>query len=241
MSMPLKLRDDFRAVDVRAVARRCKDETQVRRLLAIAAILDGGSHSDAAFVGGVTRQIVRDWVLRFNADGPDGLANRKASRPQTILGDEHRRALEEVVEAGPIPAIHGVVLWRIIDLAQWLWTSSKFRSASRPLGMSCGPWAIANSRPGRAIRPSGLRISSFLKRVPCPSGANPQRPPKGHAHRVVVARRSPDWPTDQANPPLGAARNPTNSTQRPAPGIGMDLWRHLPRRGQRRRAGHAPL
>lgn len=78
MSMPLKLRDDFRAVDVRAVARRCKDETQVRRLLAIAAILDGGSRSDAAFVGGVTRQIVRDWVLRFNADGPDGLATRKA-------------------------------------------------------------------------------------------------------------------------------------------------------------------
>ena len=98
--------------------------------------------------------------------------------------------------------------------------------------MSCGPWAIANSRPGRAIRPSDLRISSFLKRVPCPSGANPHRPPKRHAHRAVVARRRPDWPTDQANPPLGAARNPTNSAQRPAPGIGMDLWRHLPRRGQ---------
>ncbi len=120
-------------------------------------------------------------------------------------------------------------------------TSSKYRSASRPLGMSCGPWAIANSRPGRAIWPSGLRISSFLKRVPCPSGANPHRPPKRHAHRAVVARRRTDWPTDQANPPLGAARNPTNSAQRPAPGIGMDLWRHLPRRGQRCSAGHAPL
>ena len=134
MSMPLKLRDDFPAVDVRAVARRCKDETQVRRLLAIAAILDGGSRSDAAFVGGVTRRIVRDWVLRFNADGPDGLANRKASGPQTILGDEHRRALEEVVEAGPIPAVHGVVRWRIIDLAQWLWDEFKISISKQALG-----------------------------------------------------------------------------------------------------------
>jgi transposase len=58
-----------------------KDGTQVRRLLAIATILDGGSRSDAALVGGVTRQIVRDWVVRFNADGPDGLVTRKASGP----------------------------------------------------------------------------------------------------------------------------------------------------------------
>ena len=71
MSVPIKLRDDFSAADVRAHARRCKDGPQVRRLLAIAAILDGGSRSDAALVGGVTVQIVRDWVLRFNADGPE--------------------------------------------------------------------------------------------------------------------------------------------------------------------------
>ena len=73
MSVPVKLRDDFSAVDVRAHARRCKDGAQVRRLLAIATILDGDSRSDAALVGDVTRQIVRDWVLRFNADGPEGL------------------------------------------------------------------------------------------------------------------------------------------------------------------------
>ena len=134
MSMPLKLRDDFSAVAVRAVARRCKDGAQVRRLLAIAAILDGGSRSDAALVGGVTRQIVRDWVLRFNADGPDGLVTRKAPGPRTILGDEHRRALEVVVEAGPIPAVHGLVRWRIIDLAQWLWDEFKISISKQALG-----------------------------------------------------------------------------------------------------------
>ena len=65
MSMPLKLRDDFSAVAVRAVVRRCKDGAQVRRLLAIAAILDGGSRSDAALVGGVTRQMGTSINLRL--------------------------------------------------------------------------------------------------------------------------------------------------------------------------------
>jgi len=116
MSLPLKLRGDFTANDIRGQARRCKDGAQVRRLLAIATILDGGSRSDAALVGGVTRQIVRDWVVRFNADGPEGLATRKAPGPPTILNDEHRRALAEVIEVGPIPASHGVVRWRIIEL-----------------------------------------------------------------------------------------------------------------------------
>lgn len=62
MSVPIKLRGDFSADDVRAVARRCKDGAQVRRLLTIATILDGRGRSDAALVGGVTRQIVRDWI-----------------------------------------------------------------------------------------------------------------------------------------------------------------------------------
>ncbi|MCX7313095.1 MAG: IS630 family transposase [Alphaproteobacteria bacterium] len=134
MSVPIKLRDDFSAADVRAHARRCRDGAQVRRLLAIATILDGGSRSDAAVIGGVTRQIVRDWVLRFNAEGPEGLATRKAPGPQTILDDGHRRALEEIIEAGPIPAAHGVVRWRIIDLAQWLWDEFKVSISKQALG-----------------------------------------------------------------------------------------------------------
>ena len=134
MSVSIRLRDDFSAGDVRAHARRCKDGAQVRRLLAIATIQDGGSRSDAALVGGVTRQIVRDWVLRFNAEGPEGLATRKAPGPQTILNGGHRRALEEAIEAGPIPATHGVVRWRIIDLAQWLWDEFKVSISKQALG-----------------------------------------------------------------------------------------------------------
>ena len=70
----IKLSDDFNGVDVKAYARRCKEGAQVCRLLALATIFDVGNCDDAALVGGVTRRIGRDWVLRVNADGPDGLA-----------------------------------------------------------------------------------------------------------------------------------------------------------------------
>ena len=71
-------------------------------------------------IGGVTLQIVRDWVLRFNALGPEGLVDRKAPGQPALLDDEQRAALVHIVEEGPTPAIHGVVRWRIIDLCQWL-------------------------------------------------------------------------------------------------------------------------
>lgn len=134
MAAPVRLRDDLSPAQVRACARATKDAAQVRRLLAIATILDGGSRSDAAKVGGVTLQIVRDWVLRFNAKGPEGLATRKAPGPDTILDDSHRRALADIIEAGPIPAVHGVVRWRIIDLVQWLWEEFGVSISKQTLG-----------------------------------------------------------------------------------------------------------
>ena len=90
------------------------------RLLALAEIYDGGSRSDAARIGGVTLQIVRDWVLRFNARGPEGLVNGKAPGNRPKLNDEQRQALAKIVERGPIPAIHGVVRWRRKDLVRWI-------------------------------------------------------------------------------------------------------------------------
>jgi transposase len=121
MAAAIGVRTDHTPADLRRFARRCGDRDQVRRLLAMALILDGGSRSDAAKIAGVTLQIVRDWVLRFNADGPDGLATRKAPGRASILNNEQRVRLTEIVEAGPIPAAHGVVRWRLADLAQWVW------------------------------------------------------------------------------------------------------------------------
>lgn len=121
MAAAIGVRTDYTSADLRRLARRCVEADQVRRMLALAVILDGGSRSEAARVAGVTLQIVRDWVLRFNEDGPEGLATRKAPGKASILNDEQRARLAEMVEAGPIPAAHGVVRWRIVDLAQWIW------------------------------------------------------------------------------------------------------------------------
>ena len=121
MGQPVPLRPDYDAPALRALARRSKDAAQSRRLLALAAIYDGASRSEAARLGSVTLQIVRDWVLRFNAEGPSGLVDRKAPGKAPTLTSEQRAALARVVEAGPEPWRDGVVRWRRIDLAQWLW------------------------------------------------------------------------------------------------------------------------
>ena len=121
MASPVPLRDDFDAASVRMVARRTRDANQGRRLLALAEIYDGGKRGDAARIGGVGLQTVRDWVLRFNAAGPAGLVDGKAPGQTPKLNDAQREALARIVESGPIPAVHGVVRWRLIDLARWVW------------------------------------------------------------------------------------------------------------------------
>ena len=133
-AMAIALRGDFDAARLRRAARDCQDANQVRRLLALAAIYDGSSRTEAAVMGGVTLQIIRDWVLKFNASGPDGLINRKAPGQPSRLDDGHRKALAAMVENGPIPAVHGVVRWRIIDLCQWVW--DEFAVSVSPQTMS---------------------------------------------------------------------------------------------------------
>jgi len=120
MSVAVALRPDFNATDLRRLAKASQDAAQTRRLLALAEIYDGGSRTAAARIGGVGCQIIRDWVLRFNARGPDGLIDGKAPGNSSKLNDEQRQALACIVENGPIPAIHGVVRWRLKDLAAWI-------------------------------------------------------------------------------------------------------------------------
>jgi transposase len=120
MAAPVALRKDFTGQQLRTAAKQTKDAAFSRRLLALAEIYDGGARGDAARICGVGLQTIRDWVLRFNARGPDGLKDGKAPGQPSRLKDEHRRALIQLVEEGPNPAIHGVVRWRLIDLAQWI-------------------------------------------------------------------------------------------------------------------------
>jgi transposase len=120
MGSAIVLRNDFDSTALRRLARASKSANQARRLLALAEIYEGGSRSAAARIGGVGLQIVRDWVVRFNVRGPDGLLDGKAPGNRSRLNDAQRQALVETVERGPIPTIDGVVRWRLIDLVQWL-------------------------------------------------------------------------------------------------------------------------
>ena len=117
----IALRPDYDAAQLRALAKATRDAGQSRRLLALAEIYDGGSRTRAARVGGVGLQTLRDWVMRFNARGPDGLIDGKASGNPCKLNESLRQALANIVESGPTPAIHGVVRWRLKDLTLWLW------------------------------------------------------------------------------------------------------------------------
>jgi transposase len=131
--MPVPLRSDFDASQLRRFARKAKDGPQARRLLALAAIYGGATRTEAAKIGGVTLQIVRDWVAKFNAHGPGGLIDRKAPGQPSKLADAHRAALVKVVDEGPIPAIHGVVRWRLIDLCRWIFVEFRITLSQQTL------------------------------------------------------------------------------------------------------------
>lgn len=150
MGRAVQLRADYDGDALWRLARESNDGDQVRRLLSLAVIYDGGRRTAAAKTGGVTLQIIRDWVLRFNADGPEGLKSRWSSGPQPKLTAEHREALAEMVERGPIPAIHGVVRWRRCDLAQELYEM---------FGV-----LVEESTIGRALRDMGYRKLSARPR-----------------------------------------------------------------------------
>lgn len=133
MASAVRLREDYEAAQLRGLAKRSVDAAQTRRLLALAAIYDGGSRTEAAKMGGVGLQTVRDWVLAFNAAGPPGLVNGKAAGNAPLLSQAHRQALLQIVESGPIPAVHGVVRWRLIDLAQWLFEEFRISISKQTL------------------------------------------------------------------------------------------------------------
>ena len=134
MATPIPLRSDFDGLSLRWLARSSKDAAQARRLLALAAIYDGGTRTDAARLGSVTLQIIRDWVLRFNERGPAGLINLKAPGSPPKLNEAQRQALAEMVERGPIPAIHGVVRWRRKDLVRWIFEEFRIEIDETTLG-----------------------------------------------------------------------------------------------------------
>src|ERR671917_1627191 len=167
MAAAVPLRSDFDAAQLRTLAKRSRDPDQTRRLLALAAISEGASRTEAAQIGCVTLQIVRDWVLRFNARGPDGLLTGRAPGATPRLKGQHREALQAIIDQGPIPAIHGVVRWRLVDLVQWLWEEFRVTISQQTLSREVRAlgYRKLSTRPRHHAR-SEVEVAAFKKSSP---------------------------------------------------------------------------
>jgi transposase len=109
---------DHSAAELRQLASRENDGEVVRRLLALASVLEGHSRTDAARMAGMERQTLRDWVHRYNAEGVPGLASRFGPGPARRLTDAQMAELYDLVVAGPDPEVDDVVRWRCVDLRE---------------------------------------------------------------------------------------------------------------------------
>jgi transposase len=116
MPAAVGLRMGFSAAELRRLAAVTKHASQSRRLLSLAAVLDGMSRTEAARIGGMDRQTLRDWVHRFNERGLDGLKDAWSKGNPSRLSPDQQAELAGLIETGPQRAVHGVVRWRRTDL-----------------------------------------------------------------------------------------------------------------------------
>ena len=135
MSRAVKItRVDLSAAALRKASTKEKNPLVVRRILAIALVLDGADRKSAAQACGMDRQTLRDWVHRYNAEGIEGLRERRSNNRKSRLTPDVQRAFSDLVEQGPDPAIHGVVRWRRADLQHELKSRFGIEVAERTVG-----------------------------------------------------------------------------------------------------------
>jgi transposase len=162
-------RTDHTASEMRAVAAKTADGAQVRRLLALALILDGHSRDSAAEQAGMDRQTLRDWVHRYNEAGVPGLASIRAGGRSALLTIEQMAELKELVIKGPNLATDKVVRWRCVDLREVVTKRFAVTVSERTIGK----W---------------LRKMQLTRLQPRPS-----HPKKDEAAQVAFKKTSPAW------------------------------------------------
>jgi transposase len=109
-------RGELSPEELRQEARRTKESDQARRLLAVALVMEGATRTEAARITGMERQTLRDWVIRYNEEGVEGLRDRPRSGRPSQLTPAQLCELAQLVEDGPDVDVHGVVRWRCVDL-----------------------------------------------------------------------------------------------------------------------------
>lgn len=170
MPRVVEIKPSHTASQLRRLAASTKDAKQSRRLLSIAAVLDGMSRAEAARIGGMDRQTLRDWVHRFNADGPAGLKdNYRRGNPRRLSAPQQAE-LAAIVETGPDPAVDGVVRWRRVDLQRVIEERFGVAYHERTIGklLKALGFSHISARP-RHPKQDGKVIQAFKKTSPARS------------------------------------------------------------------------
>ncbi len=235
MGRAIEVRTDYTSGELRWLAQRTKNSAQARRLLAIAAVLDGASREAAAKIGGMDRQTLRDWVIRFNERGPDGLINIPSPGVPPKLDEEHRAFLARIVEEGPIPAVHGVVRWRACDLIMRLHeefglsvSDDTIYRALKDLGFS-----HLSARP-KAYKQDAEAMDAS-KKLCRTRGGSPRETRARHTGRSLVPGRDAGRPEEQAQLSLGQKRLTSPGHPRSTHPINLSIRCGMPRTRNRSR------
>ena len=176
------------AVELRREAKRCRDAKAARRMLALALVLEGRSRAEAAQAAGMDRQTLRDWVHRYNAEGLDGLSDRRRPGPRPRLSPE----LVTAVEQGPDPDRDGVVRWRRVDLKALIEARFAVRLHERSVG--------------KVLRRLGFTRLSV----------RPKHPEADEAAQEAFKKASPSWYARCFPSAPAASRSRSGSRTRPA-------------------------
>jgi transposase len=216
MPSAVRLREDYSAEELRTLARRSKDVSRSRRLLSLAAVRDGMDRAAAAKIGGMDRQTLRDWVHRFNALGPEGLIDNRTEGPKPRLSEEQLAQFAKIVEAGPDREKDGIVRWRRVDLKRVIAERFGVDFHPRYVGKLLKKLGFSHmsARPRHPAQDE--RSSRGLKKLPARAESSSRRASRDDADRNLVPGRSPDRPEERPRPPVGQARNETQTARRSA-------------------------
>src|SRR5487761_1947675 len=181
-------RTDYTSGELRALSVKCTDGAQVRRLLAVALVLDGLSRTEAAAVNGMDRQTLCDWVHRYNAEGVEGLKSRKSPGQTPRLSEAQKAELRELVIKGPDLAIHKVVRWRCVDLQAEVARRWSVEVHESTIGRWLGELGLTRLQP-RPVHPKkNPEAEAAFKKLRRPGAHGDYRYTGRHAGRNLVSR-----------------------------------------------------
>ena len=227
MPSAVRLRDDYSAEELRALARRSKEVNQSRRLLSLAAVREGMDRGSAARIGGMDRQTLRDWVHRFNAAGPEGLIDNWTEGPKPRLSAEQLAEFAVIVETGPDREKDGVVRWRRVDLKRVIAERFGIAFHERYVGKLLKKLGFSHmsARPRHPAQDE--RIVRLSKKLLTHAERPSRRPAGDDADRDLVPGRGPHRPEERPGPAVGKARDAASPARRSALRQRLSFRRHL--------------